>query len=336
MLAHKTSQAVKGTDRVADNNLRRRLSAILAADMVGFSRLIGADEEGTLRRQKFYRAELMDPQIASCGGRIVKTMGDGLLAEFTSVIDAMRCAIAVQTAMAEREASTPEISRMRYRIGINLGDIMIDGDDILGDGVNIAARLEGLAEPGGICLSDGVYKLVVGRIEARFDDMGEQRLKNIEAPIRVWRWSSGVARNAPIAVEPPDKPSIAVLPFDNMSGDSEQDFFADGMAEDLITELSRMPWFYVIARNSSFTYKGRAVDIKQAGRDLGAAYVLEASVRRAGNRLRITAQLVTAQPEPMSGPTATIVNSPTFSTSRTKSPALSCGCYPRIYLGRGA
>lgn len=277
-----------------DDSLHRRLSAILAADMVGFSRLVGADEEGTLGRQKRHRKELIDPQIAEHGGRIVKTMGDGLLVEFASVVDALNCAIAVQTGMGEREADVAEDSRIRYRVGINLGDIMVDGDDILGDGVNIAARLEGLAEPGGICLSDWAYGLVAGRFFGQFTDMGNQRVKNIETPIRVWRWSAGAAAPAarPEASEAPDKPSVAVLPFDNMSGDPEQDFFADGMAEDLITELSRMPWFYVIARNSSFTYKGRAVDIKQAGRDLGAAYVLEGSVRKAGNRLRITAQLI--------------------------------------------
>lgn len=277
---------------VVGDEFKRRLSAILAADMVGFSRLIGADEEGTLRRQRRHRAELIDPQIAAHGGRIVKTMGDGLLVEFASVIDSVKCALAVQTGIAAREADVAEDNRIRYRIGINLGDIVVDGDDIYGDGVNVATRLEGLAEPGGICISDGAFRLLAGKLDASFEDMGDQRVKNIDAPVRAWRWGVGGPKAAAKVVDAPDKPSIAVLPFDNMSRDPDQDFFADGMAEDIITELSRMPWFYVIARNSSFTYKGRAVDIKQAGRELGAAYLLEGSVRKAGNRLRITAQLI--------------------------------------------
>ena len=273
--------------------MERRLAAVLAADMVGFSRLIGVDEEGTLRRQKHYRENLVDPEIAARGGRIVKSMGDGLLVEFPSVVDAVKAAIAVQSALTEREAEVPEDKRIRYRIGINLGDIVIDGEDILGDGVNIAARLESLAEPGGICLSDHAYRLADGRLDTPFEDMGEQRVKNIAAPLRVWRWSAAAPAGAKAAAqELASKPTVAVLPFDNMSGDPEQDHFADGMAEDIITELARMPWFYVLARNTTFTYKGRAVDIKQAGRELGAAYVLEGSVRKAGNRLRITAQLI--------------------------------------------
>lgn len=269
--------------------------------MVGYSRLMSADEEGTLARQKSHRAELIDPEITNHGGRIVKTMGDGLLVEFPSVVDAVRCAVTVQTAMLGREAGVPDDMSIRYRMGINLGDIVIEGDDILGDGVNVAARLEGLAQPGGICVADSVYRSVRGKIDADFDDLGEQQLKNIAGPLRVWRW-------APAAVSPPlsaggqdagalglpDKPSIAVLPFTNMSGDAEQEYFADGMAEDIITELSRMPWFFVIARNSSFTYKGQAVDVKQVGREMGVAYVLEGSVRKAGNRLRINAQLIDA------------------------------------------
>ena len=272
--------------------MQRRLSAILAADMVGYSRLMGADEEGTLGRQKIHRSELIDPQIETCNGRIFKTMGDGLLVEFASVVDAANCALAIQTAMTDREQKMPEDVRIRYRIGINLGDVIIDGDDIIGDGVNIAARLEALADPGGICMSAWSHQLIDSKLRNSFRSLGPQRLKNIEQPIDVCKWSSELPADAPIEPDTSDKPSIAILPFDNMSGDPEQDFFADGMAEDLITELSRMPWFYVIARNSSFTYKGRAVDIKQAGRDLGAAYVLEGSVRKSGNRLRITAQLI--------------------------------------------
>jgi len=275
--------------------VERRLAAILAADMVGYSRLMGADEEGTLGRHRRHRNELIDPAIKASNGRIVKTMGDGLLVEFPSVVDAANCAVAIQTEMSEREGEIPEDARIRYRIGINLGDVITDGDDILGDGVNIAARLEGLAEPGGICMSVWSHHLINQKLRNSFQNLGLQSVKNIEKPIEVWKWTSLLPRSAaPITNDVSDKPSIAILPFDNMSGDPEQDFFADGMAEDLITELSRMPWFYVIARNSSFTYKGRAVDIKQAGKDLGAAYVLEGSVRKAGNRLRITAQLIDA------------------------------------------
>jgi adenylate cyclase len=273
--------------------MQRRLSAILAVDMVGYSRLMGADEGGTLERHGRHRSELIDPAIKAFHGRIVKTMGDGMLVEFPSVIDAANCAVAIQTAMSEREGDVPEDARIRYRIGINLGDVITDGEDILGDGVNIAARLEGLAEPGGICMSGWSHQLIDPKLKSSFQSLGLQRLKNIEKPIDVWKWSSQLPTlTAPLRADMSDKPSIAILPFDNMSGDPEQDFFADGMAEDLITELSRMPWFYVIARNSSFTFKGRAVDIKQAGKDLGAAYVLEGSVRKAGNRLRITAQLI--------------------------------------------
>ncbi len=279
--------------------MQRRLAAILASDMVGYSRLMSADEEGTIARQRVYRQTLIDPQIGANNGRIVSTAGDGLLAEFGSVVDAVRCATGLQREIAESEASVNEDRRIRYRVGINVGDIVVDGDDILGDGVNVAARLEALAEPGGICISDTVYRSVRGKIDAEFDDLGDQQIKNIADPVRIWRWRAPYAgqtdatAGVPGASSPlPDKPSIAVLPFDNMSGDREQEYFADGMAEDIITELSRMPWFFVIARNSSFTYKGRAVDIKKVGEELGVAYVLEGSVRKAGNRLRINAQLI--------------------------------------------
>jgi len=274
----------------------RRLAAILAADVAGYSRLMGADEEGTLERLKALRRELLDPRIAEHRGRIVKTTGDGMLVEFGSVVDAVRCAVAVQQAMAERNAVDPPDRRIEFRVGINLGDVIFDGEDLFGDGVNIAARLEGLAEPGGICISEDAFRQVRGEIEAEFADIGEQRLKNIARPLRVYRVRLGEvpATDTPAALALPDKPSIAVLPFANMSGDPEQEYFADGMVEEIITALSRIRWLFVIARNSSFTYKGRAVDVKQVGRELGVRYVLEGSVRKAGNRVRITAQLIDA------------------------------------------
>ncbi len=277
--------------------MERRLTAILAADMVGYSRLMAADEVGTITRQKTHRRELIDPKFAEHRGRIVKTTGDGILVEFPSVVAAVVCAADIQNGMEEREAGVPEDRRIRYRIGINLGDIVIDGDDILGDGVNVAARLEGMADPGGICVSTAVKDQVSGRTDLDFQDIGERELKNLGRPIRVWRWAAdGLPATADTAAPLvlPEKPSIAVLPFANMSGDPEQEFFADGMAEDIITALSRMPWFFVISRNSTFTYKGRAVDVKQVARELGVKYVLEGSVRKAGNRVRITAQLIDA------------------------------------------
>jgi adenylate cyclase len=278
--------------------MRRRLSAILAADMVGYSRLMGADEEGTLKRHRRHRSELIDPTIKACHGRIVKTMGDGLLVEFPSVVDAANCAVAIQTAMSEREGDIPEDARIRYRIGINLGDVITDGDDILGDGVNIAARLEGLAEPGGVCISDIVFQSVRAKIDATFEDLGKQQLKNIDQPIRVWRWPGLQADHAEtITHKPPvlpDKPSIAVLAFDNLSVDADQEYLADGISEDLITALSKIRWFIVIARNSSFAYKGEAISVSQIARDLDVRYVLEGSVRRVGSRVRVTAQLVDA------------------------------------------
>ncbi len=278
--------------------VERRLAAILATDMVGYSRLMEADEAGTILRHKAHHTELFDPQIAAYGGRLVKTTGDGLLVEFASVVDAVACAATIQQAMADREANEPEDRRIRYRIGINLGDIVIDGDDILGDGVILAARLEGLAEPGGICVSANVYEQVRKKTDLGFDDMGPQKVKNIAEPVRAYAvrpvgyGAGGAAIAAPL--ERPEKPSIAVLPFDNMSGDPEQEYFSDGISEDIITSLSRMPWFFVIARNSSFTYKGQAHDVKQVARELGVHYVLEGSVRKSGNRVRITAQLIDA------------------------------------------
>jgi len=275
--------------------MERRLAAILAADVAGYSRLIGIDEEGILAALKGLRNSLIDPKIAEYRGRIVKTTGDGALVEFASAVDAVRCATEIQRSMAARNTNVPESRRIEFRIGINVGDIVIEAGDIFGDGVNIAARLESIAEPGGISISRAAYEQVSGKVDATFEDGGEQRLKNIAHSVYVYHLQP------PRTAEPsvpllalPDKPSIAVLPFQNMSGDSEQEYFADGMVEDIITALSRFNGLFVIARNSSFTYKGRAVEIKQVGRELGVRYVLEGSVRKSGNRLRITAQLIDA------------------------------------------
>jgi len=281
----------------------RRLAAILAADVAGYSRLIGDDEEGTLNRLRAIRAEVVDPSIAQYRGRIVKTTGDGLLVEFTSVVDALRCATEIQNAMTEGNAGIGAEKRIDFRIGINVGDIAVEDGDIFGDGVNVAARLEGLAEPGGICVSARVQEDVAGRLDLDFYDIGEQSLKNIARPVRVYRVRLATGEKTPNvtptesgpALTLPDKPSIAVLPFQNMSGDPEQEYFADGMVEEIITALSRIRWLFVIARNSSFTYKGQAIDVKQVGRELGVRYVLEGSVRKAGGRVRITAQLIDAQ-----------------------------------------
>jgi adenylate cyclase len=275
----------------------RRLAAILAADVAGYSRLMGLDEVGTAQALREQRSAA-DPLIAQHGGRVVKTTGDGVLIEFGSVVGAVECALALQRLAAERNAGTPAELRMEWRIGIHLGDVLIEGDDILGDGVNIAARLEGIAEPGGICISEDAFRQVRGKIGAEFADIGEQSLKNIARPLRVYRVGSSLATMqpliSPVALPLPDKPSIAVLPFANMSGDPEQEYFADGMVEEIITALSRIRWLFVIARNSSFTYKGQAVAVKQVGRDLGVRYVLEGSVRKAGGRVRITGQLIDA------------------------------------------
>jgi adenylate cyclase len=277
--------------------VERRLAAILAADVAGYSRLVEADEEGTLRRLKALRAEMIDPKIVGHKGRIVKTTGDGLLLEFASVVDALRCAAEIQVALAGSNAALAADRRIAFRIGIHMGDIVAEDGDIFGDGVNVAARLEGLAEPGGICVSARVQEDAAGKLDLAFADIGEQSLKNITRPVRVYRVmpATGVA-SAPASAGPPlpNKPSIAVLPFANLSGDPEQEYFADGMVEEIITALGRIRWLFVIARNSSFTYKGQAVDVTQVGRDLGARYVLEGSVRKAGGRVRITAQLIDA------------------------------------------
>jgi len=277
----------------------RRLTAILAADMVGYSRQMGLDEAGTVQALREHR-RAADPIIAQHGGRVVKTTGDGLLIEFGSVVGAVECALGLQRLAAERNAGTPAERRMEWRIGIHIGDVLIEGEDILGDGVNIAARLEGIAEPGGICISDDAFRQVRGKVEAEFVDLGEQSLKNIARPLCVYRVELAAetklqAVTPPPALPLPDKASIAVLPFANLSGDPEQEYFADGMVEEIITALSRIRWLFVIARNSSFTYKGQAVDVKQVGRELGVRYVLEGSVRRVGGRVRITAQLIDAQ-----------------------------------------
>jgi TolB-like protein/class 3 adenylate cyclase len=282
---------------LATERVERRLAAILAADVAGYSRLIGADEEGTLARLKAHRREVIDPKIGEHNGRIVKTTGDGLLVEFGSVIDALRCATEIQTGMAEHKTVSPSDRQIEFRIGIHQGDMVVEDGDIFGDGVNVAARLEGLAEPGGICVSARVQEDAAGRLDLAFEDMGEQALKNIARPVRAYRVVTA-AGSPPTRVRSgpplPDKPSIAVLPFANLSGDPDQEYFADGMVEEIITALSRIRWLFVIARNSSFTYKGQAVDVKQVGRELGVRYVLEGSVRKGGNRVRITAQLIDA------------------------------------------
>jgi len=281
--------------------VERRLAAVLAADVAGYSRLMGADEEGTLARLKALRKALVDPTIAKHRGRIVKTTGDGMLVEFASAVDAARSAVEVQRGMAEQNASVPPDQRIEFRIGVHSGDIIFDDNDIFGDGVNIAARLEGIADPGSICISDDAQRQIRGKVDVVFEDMGLQALKNIAEPMRAWRVRlDGDAVHAKPSTAPdatlalPDKPSIAVLPFQNMSGDPEQEYFADGMVEDIITALSRFKSLFVIARNSSFTYKGKAVDIKQVGRELGVRYVLEGSVRKAGGKVRITGQLIDA------------------------------------------
>ena len=322
--------------------MERRLAAILAADVVGYSRLMGADEAGTLAALKAHRSEFIDPKFAEHKGRIVKLMGDGVLVEFPSVVDAVECAVAVQQGMAERNADVPEDTRIVFRIGINIGDIIVEGDDIYGDGVNVAARLEGLAEPGGICISRTVFNHVQGKVDFGFDDLGEQEVKNIPEPVRVFkvlldapaaehtaapapaakrslRWPLAAAslvalvivagfalwqfpwepREEPASVEAmafplPDRPSIAVLPFTNMSDDPNQEYFADGITEDLITDLTKISGLFVIARNSSFSYKDQQVKVRQVAEELGVRYVLEGSVRRAGDQVRINAQLIDA------------------------------------------
>src|SRR5262249_28800282 len=280
---------------LATERVERRLTAILAADVAGYSRLTGLDEEGTHAQLTEHLRSLVDPKIAEHRGRVVKNTGDGLLAEFGSVVDAARCAVDVQRGMLERNANVPQEKRIDFRIGINVGDIILDRGDIFGDGVHVAVRLEAVAEPGGICVSGRVLEDIEGKLDLGFEDAGEQRLKNIARPVRVYRARLSIHPSARQVVLPlPDKPSIAVLPFQNLSGDSEQEYFADCVVEEIITALSRFQPLFVIARNSSFTYKGRSVDVKQVGRELGVRYVLEGSVRRAGGRMRIAGQLIDA------------------------------------------
>jgi adenylate cyclase len=288
-------------------HVERRLAAVLAADVAGYSRLMGADEEGTLARLKEVRKTLVDLTIAKHRGRIVKTTGDGMLVEFASAVDAVRGAVEVQRGMADHNVSVSPDQRIEFRIGIHVGDIIIDDNDIFGDGVNVAARVENECEPGGICLSGNAFEQIRGKTDFTFDDLGEKGLKNIERPVRLYAvqgtTSAATTTTAAISImqsdksKPltlPDKPSIAILPFQNMSGDPEQEYFADGIVEDITSALSRFKSLFVIARNSSFTYKGRAVDIKQVGRELGVRYVIEGSVRKAAGTLRITGQLIDA------------------------------------------
>jgi adenylate cyclase len=280
----------------------RKLTAILVADVVGYSRLAGADEDRTLARLRGLRSDLIDPAIAAHHGRIVKRTGDGSITEFRSVIDAVRCAVEVQNGMIERNAGVPEDRRIEFRVGIHVGDVVEESDgDLMGDGINVAARLEGVCEAGAICLSEDAYRQVRDRLNESFVDLGEKQLKNLARPIRAYSLTldASGAKRRPSEASPrlslPDKPSIAVLPFQNMSVDQEQDYFADGMVEDIVTGLSRIKWLFVIARNSSFVYKGKLVDVRQVGRELGVRYILEGGVRKAGNRLRVTAQLVEAE-----------------------------------------
>src|ERR1700736_1229294 len=278
----------------ATERMERRLSAILAADIAGYSALMGADEARTVRDLKGHQSVEL-PMIGEFVGRIVDTAGDGILAEFPSVVNAVKCALAIQSRMAERNAAIEPERRMQFRVGINIGDVVYDETRIYGDGINVAARLEGIAEAGGICISSKVYEEISGRIDLDCEDIGEQQLKNIARPVRAYHVRPDrIGPTSATAPALPEKPSIAVLPFLNMSGDPEQEYFADGMTEDLITDLSKVSGLFVIARNSSFTYKGKAVDVKRIGRELGVRHVLKGSGRTSGNRVRITAQLIDA------------------------------------------
>ena len=279
---------------MASERIERRLTAILAADVAGYSRLVEADEEGTLSQWKALWGTVIEPKIKEHRGRIARVIGDGILAEFASVIDAVRCAVEVQRSMAEHNANAPQDKRIEFRVGINFGELIIEDGDFWGDGVNIVARLEALAHPGGICVSGRVQEDTQGKLEIAFDDMGEQHLKNIARPVRVYRVRFDEVKKSTPALPLPSKPSISVLPFQNMSGDPSEDYFADGVVEEITTALSRIRWLFVIARNSSFTYKGRMVDVKQVGRELGVRYALEGSVRKEANRVRVTAQLIDA------------------------------------------
>jgi TolB-like protein len=283
---------------VETERVQRRLAAILAADVVGYSRLTGADEEGTIARLRALRRELIDPAVAEHRGRIVKTTGDGLLIEFASVVDAVRCALEMQRGLGSRNSDVHIDGRIEFRVGINLGDVVVEGDDLLGDGVNVAARMESMADPGGICLSGDAYRQAKGKVDLNVRDLGEQRLKNIAEPVHVYAIPPESAQMDVSASAPsPRAPrlSIVVLPFANLSGDKEQDYFVDGITESLTTDLSRIPGAFVIARNTAFTYKGKRVDARQIGRELGVRYVMEGSVQSGGNRIRVNAQLIDAE-----------------------------------------
>ena len=286
---------------MAQERVQRRLAAILAADVVGYSHLMGADEAGTLARLMTLRREVFEPETGRLGGRIFKTTGDGQLAEFPSALDAVNCAVAIQRELARRNATTPEDQRIALRIGVSLGDVMVEGDDLYGNGVNLAARMEGLADAGGICISGNVHEHVSGAADLDFADLGEQSVKNIARPVRCFAVKLAAADGSvaraprPATATTPERPGIAVLPFDNMSGDREQDYFADGMVEEIITGLSHLRWLTVIARNSTFAYKGKTPDIRKVGQELQVRYVLEGSVRKAADRVRITAQLIEAE-----------------------------------------
>ena len=305
-------------------DVQRRLAAILAADVVGYSRLMSMDEEGTLARLKAIRREIIDPLIADNRGRLVKLTGDGALVEFSSAVDAVRCAVAIQDAIGDRPRSKPASQRILFRVGINVGDVIIDGEDLYGDGVNIAARLEGLAEPGGVLVSANVHDHVAGRLACRLEPLGEQQLKNIDRPVRVYQALSEHTVAAPTRTLPApsaeadrEHPSIVVLPFANMSGEPEQDFFVEGLTEDIITELSRFRQLFVISRNSSFVYKGKAVNVRDVAHELGVAYVLEGSARKAGSRVRVTVQLIDAETDRHIWAERTIASSRTFLPFRT-------------------
>ena len=273
--------------------MERKLVAVLAADVVGYARLMEADEEGTLQALKAHRAELLEPKIAEHRGRTVKLAGDGALIEFGSLLDAVRCAVEIQNGMTRRNAEVPPARRIVLRVGINHGDVMVEGDDLYGDGVNVAARLEALAEPGGICLSGTSHDMIQGRLDVPFRDLGLHEIKNIKRPVRVWAWGEEAAAiEGDRRQQRTGRPSVAVLPFTNMSGDAEQEYFADGITEDIITDLSKVSGLFVVARNSSFTYKGKPVKVQQVSQDLDVRYIVEGSVRKASNRVRITAQLV--------------------------------------------
>ena len=285
---------------MADLRVQRRLAAILAADVVGYSRLIEHDEAGTRARLRALQAELIDPQIAADSGRLVKTTGDGMLVEFASAVNAVACGLQIQAQLAQREAARPQDERLALRIGINLGDVIVEGDDIHGDGVNVAARLEALSAPGAVTVSESVFEQVEGKLDAAFDDLGQQTLKNIARPVQVYQARARIASDAgPARSAAPEssasaRPSIAVLPFDNLSGDADQQYFADGMVEEIITGLSRIRWLTVIARNSSFAFRGESLTVREIAQRLAVRYVLEGSVRKGGNRVRVTAQMIDA------------------------------------------